>query len=635
MPPISYSSIIHIELDGTPLHPIKVAPHLAEAWVDFGAGVPAAFQLTFRDEKRTMLGLAGVDIGTKAVLAPVANGKGVQDPLFTGEVTGLETDYDATGAFTVVRGYDLGHRMLRQRRVAGYTGMRASDIAKRLIGKSGITPGKIEPTKTTYEFITQDNVTDWDFLVRLAEENKKVMFLDAKGKFQFVSRKSASGAPPLTTDGDKSPFVLHGSRDVLRCRASVTSADQVPQVQARGWNVQAKKPITAQAPTTGNPALANGTKPGAGTAKFKAIKLVDASFPYDQQGEVGRAAQALADDVTSAFAELEVTVHGNPKLRADIPVTLRDVGKPFDGKYTMTGVRHVFDRHKPYTTLVTVSGRQWRSLYGLASGGTQAGASRMPSVANAIVTNVKDPLKQGRVKLKFPWLDPDYVSDWTRTVQWAGVGGGSVFPLDVNDEVLVAFDRGALDHPFVIGGLYNGKDKPKPGDVPLHDALKGKATRHTIADRENNRLDLLSQKIGKRGVRLSTGNDRLTINLDRTRTEITVDSKGTVVIKGTGAVSVQAGGNLSLRAGGTMNLNAGGALNITAGGALSATAGAAFNIKGGTGSIQTGALSVTAGAVNVLPATFTMMTPGVVTIGGTSVALTGLATINGHIPVVV
>ncbi|RNF98356.1 VgrG-related protein [Streptomyces botrytidirepellens] len=634
MPPISYSSIIHVTLDGTPLHPTEVAPLLAEAWVDFGAGVPGAFQLTFRDPKRTVLGLAKITIGTKVVLAPVASGKGAQDPLFTGEVTGLETDYDSTGWFTVVRGYDLGHRMLRQRRVAGYTAMRASDIAKRLIGKSGVTVGRIEPTKTTYEFITQDNVTDWDFLARLAEENKKVMFLDARGEFQFVSRKNASGAPPPSTDGDKSPFVLHGGVDVLRCRASVTSADQVPQVQARGWNVQAKKAITAQAPTTSNPALANGTKPGAGTAKFKATKLVDASFPYDQQGEVGRAAQALADDVTSAFAELEVTVHGNPKLRADIPVTLRDVGKPFDGKYTMTGVRHVFEMSRPYTTLVTVSGRQWRSLYGLASGG-EAAAPRMPSVANAIVTNVKDPLKQGRVKLKFPWLDPDYVSDWTRTVQSAGVGGGSIFPLDVNDEVLVAFDRGALDHPYVIGGLYNGKDKPKPGDVPLHDALKGKATRHTVADRENNRLDLLSQKIGKRGVRLSTGNDRLTINLDRTKTEISVDSKGTVVIKGTGAVSVQAGGNLSLRAGGTMNLNAGGALNITAGGALSATAGAAFNIKGGSGSIQTGALSVTAGAVNVLPATFTMMTPGAITVGGTSVALTGLVTINSHIPVVV
>ncbi|GAA3074482.1 hypothetical protein GCM10020000_69340 [Streptomyces olivoverticillatus] len=98
-------------------------------------------------------------------------------------------------------------------------------------------------------------------------------------------------------------------------------------------------------------------------------------------------------------------------------------------------------------------------------------------MANALVTDVNDPLKQGRVRLRFPWLDDKYVSDWTRTVQMGGLGGGGIFPMDVNDEVLVAFDRGALDHPFVIGGLYNGKDQPTVvGDVPLHDTVRKKAS---------------------------------------------------------------------------------------------------------------------------------------------------------------
>ncbi|MEU0804888.1 VgrG-related protein [Streptomyces sp. NPDC005970] len=626
MTKIAYSSVIHVKLNDTVLTP-KVASRLTEAWVDFGAGVPGAFQLTFRDQRRKVLQQARVTIGSEVVLAPVADGQGAQDPLFTGEVTGLETDYDGTGTFTVVRGYDLGHRMVRQRRVAGYLGLSAGDIARKLIKKSGIRAGRIESTGSVYDHVTQDNVSDWDFLARLADENKKVMYLDSRGKFQFVSRESAAGAPPLSMDGDRSPFVLQGGRDILRCRTSVTSADQVPRAQARGWNVQDKAPLTAQASTKSNPALAIGTGPGSGKTKFKPVNLVETAIPYDQDGQVERAAESLADDVTSAFAELEVTVRGNPKLRPDIPVTLKDVGKPFEGKYTMTGVRHVFEPGNHYQTWVTVSGRQWRSLYGLASGGTAA-APRMPSVANAIVTNVKDPLEQGRVKLEFPWLDATYESDWTRTVQSGGVDGGSILPLDVKDEVLVAFDRGALDHPYVIGGLYSGKDKPEPGDVPLYDPLKGKATRHTVADRENNRLDLLSQRLGRRGVRLRTGDDRLTINLDRTKTEITVDSKGSVVIKGTRSVSVEAGTDLSLRSHGTMNLRAGGAMTFTAGGALSATAGGAFSVKGATGSIQAGTLSVTGGNVNVRPGTLQMMTPGVITIGGTSVALTGLVTVN-------
>lgn len=286
------------------------------------------------------------------------------------------------------------------------------------------------------------------------------------------------------------------------------------------------------------------------------------------------AADALADDITSSFAEVEVVARGNPKLRPGIPVALADVGKPFEGKYTATSVRHLFGDGRHYETWVTVSGRQWRSLYGLTSGGSET-APRLPSVANALVTDVNDPLKQGRVKLRFPWLDDTYVSDWTRTVQMGGLAGGGIFPLDVNDEVLVGFDRGALDHPFVIGGLYNGKDVPTPvKDVPLHNSVSKKATRHTVSDRDGNRVDLLSQKTGgrKQGVRLASGDDKLIIHLDRTKTEIVVDSKGTVKITGSRSVSVEAGTDLTLSARRALTIKSGGPLSISGGGAVNVRA---------------------------------------------------------------
>lgn len=265
-------------------------------------------------------------------------------------------------------------------------------------------------------------------------------------------------------------------------------------------------------------------------------------------------------------------MRGNPKLRPGIPVTLADVGKPFEGKYTCTSVRHVFGDGDHYETLVTVSGRQWRSLFGLTSGGAATTAPRLPGVANALVTDVQDPLKQGRVKLQFPWLDDAYVSDWTRVVQLGGKGGGGIFPLDVGDEVLVSFDRGALDHPFVVGGLYNGRDKPTVvKDVWLHDPLKKKAIRHTLSDRDGNRVDLLSQQTGlrKQGVRIASGNDKLTINLDRTKTEITVDSRGSVSITGGTSVSVDAGTDLTLSARRAVNIRSGGILSLQGRGIVS------------------------------------------------------------------
>lgn len=584
----AFSNVIDVKIGGAKLPP-EFARALVDSYVDQGVGVPAAFRLTFRDPYRLLLGKLGITFGTKVVLAPVADGQGAADPLLTGEVTGLEADYDGTGSFTVIRGYDFGHRLLRQRRVAAYRNQSASDIARKLAAQDGVPVGRIESTKTVYEFISQSNVTDWDFLARLADENEMVMSVDADGKFRFVKPKSASGAPSPNTDGDKSPFVLQAGHDILRLRSAVTAADQVGKVEARGWDVTTKKKLTAVAPATANPGIGIGTTPGAAAGKFKTAKLVETGTPYDKQNEVKFAADALADDVTSSFAELEVVARGNPKLRPGVPVALADVGVPFEGKYTVTSVRHVFGDGTHYEVWVTVSGRQWRSLYGLASGGADS-SPRLPGVANALVTDVQDPLKQGRVKLQFPWLDDTYVSDWTRTVQMGGKGGGGVFPMDVGDEVLVAFDRGALDHPFVIGGLYNGRDKPTVvSDVPLHDGLKKQATRHTVADRQGNRMDLLSQRTGarKQGVRLASGNNKLVINLDRTKTEITVDSKGTVSIKGSRSVSVEAGTDLTLSARRRLTIKSGGLLDIEGRGMV--------NVKSLTGAVTVDAM----GALNL------------------------------------
>ncbi|MFJ9021052.1 VgrG-related protein [Streptomyces sp. NPDC102259] len=603
----AFSSVIQVTLGGAPL-PVDIAPLLVDGWVDQGLGVPAAFRLTFRDPGHQVLGKLGVKFGTPVVLAPIADGKGAADPLFTGEVCGLEADYDGTGTFTVIRGYDFGHRLMRQRRVAAYRNQSAADIARKLAAQDGVPVGKIQSTKTVYEFISQANVTDWDFLARLADENEMVMSVDAKGKFQFVKPDPASGAPPTSTPGDKSPFVLEAGNDILRLRAAVTSAEQVGSVEARGWDVTTKKKLTATAPAKTNPGISIGTTPGEAAAKFKPAKLVDAQTPYDRQSEVKFAAEALADDVTGSFAELEVIARGTPKLRPGLPVTLADVGAPFEGKYTATSVRHVFGDGKHYEAWVTVSGRQWRSLYGLSSGGGNASNGlNLPGTANALVTDVGDPLKQGRVKLQFPWLDDAYVSDWTRVVQWGGKRGGSIFPLDVGDEVLVAFDRGALDHPYVIGGLYNGRDKPTPvKDVPLHDGTRQRASRHTLSDREGNRLDLLSQRTGgKRGVRLTSGDDKLVINLDRAQTEITVDSKGTVSITGSRSVTVKAGTDLTLTAGRNIAIRSGGSITLRGNlvnirsmtGMVSVDAAGLLNLKSG------GAATFSAGATVQINAT--------------------------------
>ncbi|GAB3451450.1 phage baseplate assembly protein V [Actinophytocola sediminis] len=86
---------------------------------------------------------------------------------------------------------------------------------------------------------------------------------------------------------------------------------------------------------------------------------------------------------------------------------------------------------------------------------------RYYGVAEAIVVE-HDGNDEGQVKLKFEWFDGGAtVTDWCRVSQlYAGGGYGSVFVPEIGDEVLVAFVHGDMRFPIVLGGLYNGVDKP-------------------------------------------------------------------------------------------------------------------------------------------------------------------------------
>jgi uncharacterized protein involved in type VI secretion and phage assembly len=90
--------------------------------------------------------------------------------------------------------------------------------------------------------------------------------------------------------------------------------------------------------------------------------------------------------------------------------------------------------------------------------------TKVHDVTVGIVTDIKDPVGLGRVKIRLPWLpdsgDSEYQS-WARVATlMAGSNRGTWFVPDIDDEVLVAFEHGDPRFPYVLGGLWNGKDKP-------------------------------------------------------------------------------------------------------------------------------------------------------------------------------
>ncbi|MDA3642859.1 VgrG-related protein [Saccharopolyspora indica] len=498
--------------------------------VDENVGLPDTATLTFRDPDHELLTATGITIGAPLAVSVVTTGSRAPEELFAGEVTALELDSDGTGSFTVVRATSKAHRLMRGRKVVAFRNMTATAIVRKVVTGAGLRPGRIKAKPITYPQLSQANVSDWEFLQDLAQEHGVVVRVDGKGTVDFAALDPAAGAPAPTTSAAKSPFVLEYGRNLMALRAALTATDQVDSVEVRGWNVATKSPLLAKE----SPAASNTVRPGltasSATRKFgRKAQLLVTDTPYGTQAEATAAARSLAESMRAGFAEFEAVAEGDPKLRAGTPVALGNVGTAFSGKYTATAVHHVLEPGQGYRTTVLVSASPDRSLAGLATGAcAPARGPRIPGLATGIVTDIKEEGRgqRGQVRLKFPWLDPDYVTDWVRTVQLGGQGGGGVFSPDVNDEVLVGFEQGSLDRPYVLGGLYNGRDSPSPHDLPLVDRTSGKVNRRSLVSRKGHRLELIDSATGPPGIRLASGNERLDIRFDEKANTIEISVRG-------------------------------------------------------------------------------------------------------------
>ena len=90
--------------------------------------------------------------------------------------------------------------------------------------------------------------------------------------------------------------------------------------------------------------------------------------------------------------------------------------------------------------------------------------ARWHGVYVGLVTDLRDPDGLGRVKVRLPWA-PDAAGGsyeaWARLATLMGGNNrGTWFVPDADDEVLIAFEGGDPRRPYVLGGLWNGKDSP-------------------------------------------------------------------------------------------------------------------------------------------------------------------------------
>jgi uncharacterized protein involved in type VI secretion and phage assembly len=171
---------------------------------------------------------------------------------------------------------------------------------------------------------------------------------------------------------------------------------------------------------------------------------------------------------------------------------------------------------------------------------------RWYGVYPALVSDVKDPEGQGRVKVTLPWAPDTGTANyetWARVATLMGGNNrGTWFIPDTDDEVLVAFEGGDPRRPYVLGGLWNGTDRsPESMDGA------GKNFKKIIRSRNGVKITLDDQDGQEKLILETPGGQKATLKDGPGSIEI-IDSNGNSIKLEPSGVSITAAAKMTLTA---------------------------------------------------------------------------------------
>lgn len=529
--PSNLTSQFHVKIDGNDVSELFMRSVL-EITVENSLHMPDVATFILNDPQLQWIDDSLLSPGKAVEIAATAVAKGSQSkPIFDGEIVEIEPGFGVATQHLIIRVFDRLHRLSRGRRVRTFQNITDSDIAKRIAGECGLE-SDVQATREVHPYLFQSNQTNLEFLRQRAS---------ALGYLLYVFGKKLCFKPP----GQKSaPVELRWGATLSEFRPRMTTIEQVNTITTRGWDPRTRKEIVSDV-TSGEGMPEIGQKKKGGDLAQEAFRIKAAFLasgtPLHNQAGADQLAKAIANRHSERFIEADGTCIGNPAIVAGTSLKIDGIGTRFGGTYFVTSATHTYDAKQGFTTRFSISGQTPATLLSLLRT-NQSPPSHFGFVIG-IVTDNNDPDGWGRVKVKYPWLSDDHASDWARVVAiGAGPERGIEFIPEVNDEVLVGFELGDVNHPYIIGGLWNGKDAPPQKS---RDVVKGgRVEKRIIRSRDGHQIVFDD----------SAGNSGITIS-DKKGNKVVLDTAGNkILIEAQGDLTIKAGGKVDIK-GTVINLN--------------------------------------------------------------------------------
>jgi len=574
---VVYNAVIKV--NGSPLTTATM-DKLSRLEVSTSLGVPAMFELCFHDEDLSLTEGSAFTLGAAMVIDLVdADDPNNPVTVMNGEITAIEPEFaENLSAMLTIRGYDKSHRLNRATKSVVHVQKTDSDIVTTLCSSAGLS-ATVEATTQVYKHVFQDNQTDLAFLHKLAKRNGYEILVDGS---TLYFRKPTGALGQVS---------LEWGKDLRSFQPRLSAARQVNQVTVKGWDVGTKQAIVGQATTSSTqPAIGFGQWGGqAAQSAFSSATRVEVRRPVETQAEADTLAKAILDQINAEFVVADGISFGLPNLVAGKKVNITKVGAKFGGNYIVTAATHILVPNEPYETHFTVEGADHRLVVDLveeAAAPDDLASQYWGGVVPAIVTNVNNTERErGEVKVKFPWIDDALESTWARV---ASIGGGATRGLmwlpEVNDEVLVAFEHGDFNRPYIVGGLWNGSDAPPEaiGTVVQSGKVETRTLKtrvgHTVRFTDTSGSEMI-EIIGKDGASSKNSGTHITfdiankklillspanIEIKSANNIISIDSSNKVTVTATGDISVGTqSGKVEIK-GMTVSIQATGSLELKA-----------------------------------------------------------------------
>ncbi len=536
--PLTFSDIVEIVVDTN-----VFLPGMFTILLEDRQAVPGASALTYTDN--VLRFRIGASVSITATILPPSTYAG-RVTLIKGEITAIEPVFTRDGRVLLrLRGYDRAYRLTRGRttRTFGNANPRTAtiteaQIVKEIAQKAGLTP-RIDPSglrNARYHYVMQYNQNDWDFLWARAQ---------LLGYQVYVEDRELYFVPADKPRQRRKPAPLVWGENLRSFEPRLAANEQVSAVHVSGWDADKKARVAAS--KKARPSLKGGPMP-----RNKAEDAI--ADPLVQTPGLAKtlASARLAARQSSLIRASGELADGDPRLLAGALVEVKNVGVRFSGEYYITAARHIY-RKGEYQVRFEISGHNPYTFRRLLLG-EEHQLNRIYGVVIGEVTDNNDPQKLGRVQVRYPWMpqfeNAELSSNWARmAAPGAGAGRGLLFLPEIGDEVLVAFENGDVNSPYIVGALWNGRDQP-----PIEKVLAQNKVNQRVIRSRSGHVVILDD---------TQGSERITI-LDKTgQNSIEIDSKNNAIsLRASGDITIEAGGRLVLKSKQEMNLESNAAAAI-------------------------------------------------------------------------